>query len=325
VITEKPLTLIGYYTFRTPAGNSLDITGNAKEQGTKLELWQAHNGEAQKFNVRDMGGDKNSIRGARYGLSVDISGASSNEGADVIVWPATGNINQQFILKPSGDGWFFIQAAYGPYLAATSDTSGTEIKTTLDVMGAQRFLPQATTYTPSLTIYRDIRSSLGHGPKPAKYQKYIMLHDTEGTGNPQSVINWWVGNGSGVATHFIVGRDGQIWQCVEMDRIAHHAGVGSVGSNTRFNVWDDGRDDVRSGALGGMNAWSIGIEMVHVGGSGSYPVAQLNALDKLIEYIDVYYGFESAIIDHKAWRHSNSDTSPEFAGYLRNYQNYRHH
>ena len=73
----------------------------------------------------------------------------------------------------------------------------------------------------------------------------------------------------------------------------------------------------------GMNSYSIGIEMVHVGGSGYYPEAQLQALDTVIAYIDAYYGFQSTIIDHKAWRAGNSDTSPEFADYLVNYQNYR--
>ena len=65
--------------------------------------------------------------------------------------------------------------------------------------------------------------------------------------------------------------------------------------------------------------------MVHVGGSGDYPAAQLEALDALIAYIDAYYGNESQIIDHKAWRSGNSDTSPEFATYLENYQNRRKH
>jgi hypothetical protein len=74
-----------------------------------------------------------------------------------------------------------------------------------------------------------------------------------------------------------------------------------------------------------MNAWSIDIEMVHRDGSGGYPKAQLEALDKLIEHIDAYYGFKSTITDHKAWRHGNSDTRPEFADYLWNYQHYRHH
>lgn len=127
-------------------------------------------------------------------------------------------------------------------------------------------------------------------------------------------------------------KDGSIVQCVDMDVIAHHAGFGDTGNNARYGVSDESRDDkVGTKAIGngfadyGMNSFSIGIEMVHVGGSGDYPAAQLEALDALIAYIDAYYGNESQIIDHKAWRSGNSDTSPEFATYLENYQNRRKH
>ena len=37
------------------------------------------------------------------------------------------------------------------------------------------------------------------------------------------------------------------------------------------------------------------------------------------------YGKELTIIDHKMWRSTNSDTSPEFARYLANYRSIRRH
>lgn len=184
----------------------------------------------------------------------------------------------------------------------------------------------------SLDLTQDLRDEFDHGPKDAAHQRYIMLHDTEGTGSPESVVSWWSSSGSLVAAHFVVGTDGHIVQCVPLDRIAHHAGYGDTGHNELFGVTEDGRDDMLgSSPLGprfadyGMNAWSVGIELVHVGGSGDYPEAQLEALDGLIAYIDAYYGFQSEICDHKAWRSGNSDTSPEFAGYLENYQDHRTH
>ena len=184
----------------------------------------------------------------------------------------------------------------------------------------------------SLDITQDFRASFDHGPKTSEYQKYIVLHDTEGEGTASGVIDYWEGNGAGVAAHFVVNKDGSIWQCVPLDRIAHHAGFGDAGHNELYSVAEDGRDDmVGTVPIGdwapdyGMNAWSVGIEMVHVGGAGSYPEEQLEALDGLIAYIDSHYGFESQIIDHKAWRSGNSDTSPEFASYLANYQDHRTH
>lgn len=183
-----------------------------------------------------------------------------------------------------------------------------------------------------LDISEDYRSSFVHGDKPASCQKYIMLHDTEGSAGASSVIDGWDENGNMVAAHFIVNKDGSIWQCVPLDKITHHAGFGDTGHNESFGVADESRDDkAGTTSIGsdyadyGMNSYSIGIEMVHVGGGEGYPEAQLDALDQLIAYIDAYYGFESEIIDHKAWRTTNSDTSEEFAGYLENYKASRHH
>ena len=179
-----------------------------------------------------------------------------------------------------------------------------------------------------VNIIQDIRWQLSHGSKPAQYQKYIVLHDTEGGGSPQNVIDGWASTGQRVAAHFVVGKDGTVVQCVPMDNIAHHAGYGNRGYNAQFGVPEDGRDDKRgtSSYDYGMNGYSIGIELVHEGWSGErYPEAQLDALDRLIAYIDSYYGFQSTIIDHKMWAYGNSDTSAEFAGYLANYRSKRAH
>lgn len=182
----------------------------------------------------------------------------------------------------------------------------------------------------SLNLTKDIRASFDHGPKGAEFQKYIVLHDTEGEGSASGVVDWWDSNGAGVAAHFVINKDGSLVQCVDLDRITHHAGYGDTGHNQKYGTVDESRDDkVGTQSIGswasdyGMNSYSVGIEMVHVGGSGDYPQAQLEALDNLIAYIDAYYGFESEIIDHKAWRSGNSDTSSEFARYLANYQDHR--
>lgn len=183
-----------------------------------------------------------------------------------------------------------------------------------------------------LDIAQDFRDEFYHGEKGAEDQRYIMIHDTEGEGRPEDIVSWWASNGSLVAAHFVIGRDGHIVQCVPLDRIAHHAGYGDTGHNEEFGVTEDGRDDMLGTApIGdayadyGMNAHSVGIELVHVGGSGDYPKEQLDALDGLIAYIDAYYQKECPIIDHKAWRSTNSDTSPEFASYLTKYQDHRTH
>lgn len=198
---------------------------------------------------------------------------------------------------------------------------------------AEEAKPTASELRAKLDIMEDYRSDFDHGEKGASYQKYIVLHDTEVNSSAASIVNSWESSGNKVASQFIVNKDGSIVQCVPMDAIAHHAGYGDAGHNSEYGVPEDGRDDKKGTTKApsksitdyGMNSYSIGIEIVHVGGQGAYPEAQLEAIDGLIAYIDAYYGNESTIIDHKMWRSGNSDTSDEFATYLANYRDHRTH
>lgn len=187
-----------------------------------------------------------------------------------------------------------------------------------------------------LNITEDMRQTFIHGEKGAEFQKYIVLHDTESESSPANIVDFWDSNGNLVAAHFVIGMDGSIVQCLPLDKIAHHAGFGDTGHNELYGVSDESRDDkngtqpIGSWASDyGMNSNSIGIELVHLGSSQKdYPASQLEALDNLIAYLDAYFsnterGDAGAIIDHKAWRTGNSDTSEEFAQYLASYQEKR--
>lgn len=211
--------------------------------------------------------------------------------------------------------------AKAPVASSATSTAlamiGNKAAQAADVVGAQ---------LERLDIVEDMRPAFDHGEKGREFQRYIVLHDTESEADAASIVEYWDQAGTGVAAHFIVNRDGSIVQCVPLDRIAHHAGFGDTGHNELYGVMDESRDDkVGTVPIGsdmadyGMNSYSVGIEMAHAAGQ-DYPEAQLAAVDALIAYIDGYYGFESRIIDHKAWRTGNSDTSPQFAEYLANYQ-----
>lgn len=221
----------------------------------------------------------------------------------------------------------------GNYLSGdASTTSSGSMASGLSGCSASGSSSAASAAKAKLDLTEDYRSAFNHGAKSASQQKYIVLHDTEVDASASAIVDSWESSGNGVAAHFVVNKDGSIVQCVPLDAIAHHAGYGDTGHNELYGVEDDGRDDkvgtawVGSGfADYGMNSYSIGIEMVHVGGSGGYSDAQLEAVDNLIAYIDAYYGRSSAIIDHKDWRTGNSDTSAEFAGYLENYKASRTH
>ncbi len=193
--------------------------------------------------------------------------------------------------------------------------------------------PTADELRAELNITEMFYDELAHGEKPADCQKYIVMHDTEGGGTGENVVNYWLSDGRFVSAHFVVGKDGSIVQCVPLDKIGHHAGFGNTGHNEEFGVEDESRDDKRGTVeLGGdltdygMNSYSIGIEMIHEGETEEdYPAEQLRAVDKIIAYIDAYYGHESKIIDHKTWRLYNSDCSKEFDKYMENYQKTRTH
>ncbi len=214
-----------------------------------------------------------------------------------------------------------------------ADASAAADSAAVQESSAQTAKPTAEELRAKLSLSEDYRSDFNHGTKTAEYQKYIVLHDTEVDASASSIVDSWESSGNKVAAHFVVNKDGSIVQCVPLDAIAHHAGYGDTGHNESYGVEDESRDD-KVGTTGapsrtitdyGMNSYSVGIEIVHVGGAGDYPEAQLQAVDDLIAYIDAYYGNESAIIDHKAWRTGNSDTSAEFAGYLANYKDHRTH
>jgi N-acetyl-anhydromuramyl-L-alanine amidase AmpD len=185
----------------------------------------------------------------------------------------------------------------------------------------------------SLRITEDFREQFIHGEKGSSFQKYVVLHDSEGKGTATELIDWWAGNDNRVATHFVVNKDGSIVQCVPIDAIAHHAGFGNTGNNAAYGVEDESRDDrVGTVWLGdwaadyGMNSYSIGIAMVHAGEPGEeYPEEQLRSVDGLIAYIDAYYGFQSQIIEHRDWRTDCESCSAEFAPYLESYKQTRTH
>ncbi|MBR1611168.1 MAG: N-acetylmuramoyl-L-alanine amidase, partial [Methanobrevibacter sp.] len=141
-----------------------------------------------------------------------------------------------------------------------------------------------------------------HGDLPKDKVKYIVLHDTEsGTDDAQAIINAWKNNV--IASHFIVDKNGTIYQTVPIDKIAHHAGEGTSGANNSFEIVQERDDMVGASSTSdyAMNAWSIGIEMIHEHDGSEYPEAQLNAVDSLIAYLDQELGHTPTIIDHKGW------------------------
>lgn len=75
---------------------------------------------------------------------------------------------------------------------------------------------------------------------------YLILHFTAGT-SANGAISWLANPDAKASAHLVVDRDGSVTQMVPFNRIAWHAGK---------SKWND---------LEGMNAYSIGIEIVNAG------------------------------------------------------------
>ncbi len=159
---------------------------------------------------------------------------------------------------------------------------------------------------------------LAHGYKSPYYQRCIVMHDTtENRGFDYWIYDWIRRGGSG--TQFMVNEAGEIRQYVDMNQICWHAGGATYDYiNQMFNVVQH-----TPGAGSAMNQCSIGIEIDHIEDGRPYPAAQLDAIDRLVAYIDAYYGYECTILQHKDYHLSNSDCSDEFQGYLQHLKEYR--
>ncbi len=109
----------------------------------------------------------------------------------------------------------------------------------------------------------------------------VVLHatvepTTEGT------IGLFLNPATKVSSHFIVGKDGRVFQMVPIEKRAWHAGVSSL----------DGVNKV--------NDFSVGIEMVNANdGADPYPLAQMESVAGLIRFIRSRYPVpDERIVSH---------------------------
>lgn len=87
----------------------------------------------------------------------------------------------------------------------------------------------------------------------------IVLHDTGGS-TARGALEWFNKPESKVSAHFVIDKDGTVYECVEVEDKAWHAGRSSL----------FGRENV--------NDFSIGIEIVDDDDADRYPPAQISAL-----------------------------------------------
>jgi hypothetical protein len=112
----------------------------------------------------------------------------------------------------------------------------------------------------------------------------VVLHHTGGDFGPS--LNWLINPASGVSSHYLIDRDGSIYELVDEARESWHAGYSL----------HKGRENV--------NDFSIGIELVNDGdGVEPYPQRLQDALVWLLNDIKARRGIiRSDVVTHKAIR-----------------------
>lgn len=125
--------------------------------------------------------------------------------------------------------------------------------------------------------------SPNHSPRTYAIDS-IVIHTTEGL--YPGTAAWLVNPASKVSCHYLILRDGRIFQLVNLSRVAWHAGVCRYWTG-RWWRWD-------------WNAQSIGIELEHVRGQ-DYPRAQLDALVELGRSLVKQYSIKSHMIVAHRW------------------------
>jgi len=85
-------------------------------------------------------------------------------------------------------------------------------------------------------------------------RRFLVIHFTAGA-SAESSIGYWNQLGNGVCAHFVIDRDGTIYQCRPCNRTAGHAGV---------SKWTH-----KGMIYKNLNACSIGIELAN--GGDTYP------------------------------------------------------
>lgn len=154
-------------------------------------------------------------------------------------------------------------------------------------------------------------------------RRFLVIHFTAGA-SAQSSIDWWRKLANGVCAHFVVDRDGTIFQTRQCDRTAGHAGR---------SKWNDPRTGI---TFHGLNACSIGIELANGGDAypekfsvlppvtaahkhggpvkkwEAYPAAQLAACETLSKVLVARYNLDDVIGHEDAAPARKTDPGPAF-------------
>ncbi len=102
----------GTYYIETKLNTNMvfDITGNSKNNGAKLQLWEKsfELTDNQKFQITYINNGYYKIEAKHSGKVLDIPGAATSNGTKIQQYDNNGTDAQQWIIKDAGDGYYYI-------------------------------------------------------------------------------------------------------------------------------------------------------------------------------------------------------------------------
>jgi len=125
----------------------------------------------------------------------------------------------------------------------------------------------------SLTICNEYKSPNFSSRKNLDIVDTIIIHYT-GMQSAQSALNYLCSHKSRVSAHYLINEKGKLWQLVDDNNVAWHAGV---------SKWMDRKN---------LNETSIGIELVNPGhehGYEEFTIDQYKTLEKLIQSLIIKF------------------------------------
>lgn len=111
-------------------GKCVDVSGAGTSDGTNVQLWANADCPQQKFDVTYLNNGYYSLKATHTGKALDLYGGYNTAGTNVQQYGWNGTNAQQWVLKDTGDGYFYIINKAGLYLDVNGGYSanGTNIQ-----------------------------------------------------------------------------------------------------------------------------------------------------------------------------------------------------
>jgi hypothetical protein len=167
----------GYYLFLTENDNVISLRKASLKDGVGMVLKKNKpSSVGRQFLLIS---SSNGYHVVKNSISFKALSLKGDEGATQKTYKKSKN--QRFKLIPSGDGWYVLKSASGPYLSASSDKSGAKIIAKADKANALKVRLKKTEYSTGINKLdkeiKKLHKKIGNsGDTMKKSFKYVVSH-----------------------------------------------------------------------------------------------------------------------------------------------------